>query len=38
MNTEFYDLLTVHLDIIAQRKTKLMHILFLVYFVNDEIY
>jgi len=31
---KFYVLLTVHLDIIVQRKTNLMHNLFLVYFVN----
>ena len=31
---KFYILLTVHLDIIVQRKPNLMHNLFLVYFVN----
>jgi len=30
----FYVLLTVHLDIIVQRKTNLIHNLFLVYFVK----
>jgi len=30
----FYVLLTVHVNIIEQRKTNLMHNLFLVYFVN----
>ena len=32
--SKFYVLLNVHLDIIVQRKSKLMHNLFLVYIVN----
>jgi len=33
-SAKLYVLLTMHLDIIVQRKTNLMHNLFLVYFVT----